>query len=351
MKKPFQRKSFYSWKNLDPSGVQGVFYEEAFHFVLKRERSRVDRSGGCFSLVVFQLPACRGKCSEAWILNVLTRRIRITDTIGWLNASSLAVLLQDTPAEGARAFLQQVVTVISDAGSVPDTHVHTYPENDGTGGFFAETLAVSPSPFPHLLERFAAGLALVFLSPLFLLIALVIKISSPGPVFFRQVRVGHKERTFYCNKFRTMRMHAETESHEDYFSYLMKTSVPMKKLDNNGDTRIFPVGRLLRASSLDELPQLINIFRGEMRLIGPRPCTPHEFALYLPWHRHRTDALPGLTGLWQVSGKNRTTFTQMIRLDLQYIKRQSAALDFFIILKTAPVVIGQFLEERLVKKS
>lgn len=358
-------------KYLDSSGQQGVFDEKTFRFVLRRERSRSDRTGRPFSLVVLHLPKHRSKSSDRWLLNALARRIRITDMIGWVGPASLGVLLPETSTDGAVAFLEKIIPIISDAGSVPGIKVHTYPEDKQAGGagerpiaggrvaefipgsaaesnlFFADILAVSPPLAVRFVERAVAGLALLVLSPMFLLIALIIKLSSSGPVFFRQERIGQKGQTFYCYKFRTMRLHSETQTHEDYFSYLMKNSVPMKKLDNNGDSRIFPAGRLLRASSLDELPQLINIFKGQMRIVGPRPCTPHEFEQYLPWHRYRVDAPPGLTGLWQVSGKNKTTFAEMMRLDLRYIRERSVWMDLWIIFKTVPVTIGLFFEDRL----
>ena len=361
MKERFRKNGV---KYLDPSGQQGVFDENAFRFILRRERDRSDRTGHPFSLVVLRLPSPRRKGSDRWLLNALAKRIRITDTIGRLNSSSLGILLPDTPPEGAAAFLEKTVPTLSDAGSVPEIEIHIYPQNPATGDsggrtadsapdsspdpsrFFSDLFAVSPVWMLLLLERFAAGLALLILSPVFVVIALVIKASSSGPVFFRQERIGQRGEPFYCYKFRTMRSHSETQTHEDYFSYLMERPVPMEKLDKNGDERIFAAGHLLRSSSLDELPQLINVFKGEMRLIGPRPCTPHEFEHYLPWHRHRTDALPGLTGLWQVSGKNRTTFTEMMRLDLRYIRTRSVLMDLRIILKTIPVTVGLFFEER-----
>lgn len=362
-------------KYLDSSGQQGVFDEKTFRFVLRRERARADRTGRPVSLVVFHLPKHRSKSSDRWLLNALARRIRITDMIGWIDSSSLGILLPETSTDGAVAFLEKIVPILSDAESIPGIRVHTYPQQESHGGsgeqpiaggrtvnivpdsstetspFFSNMLAVSPPILVSLVERSLAGVALVVLSPLFLLIALIIKASSSGPVFFRQERIGQEGQSFYCYKFRTMRLHSETKSHEDYFSYLIENSVPMEKLDSNGDSRIFPAGHVLRAASLDELPQLINIFKGEMRLVGPRPCTPHEFEQYLPWHRHRVDAPPGLTGLWQVSGKNKTTFAQMIRLDLHYIHDRSVIRDIGIILKTVPVAIGLYFEDRFGKKN
>lgn len=172
-------------------------------------------------------------------------------------------------------------------------------------------------------------------------VALLVMCGSRGPVFFRQRRVGHKGREFMCYKFRTMQVDAETRSHRDHFHHLMEAEVPMTKLDARSDPRLVPLGALLRATGLDELPQLINVARGEMSIVGPRPCIPYEYERYKPWQRRRLDAFPGLTGLWQVSGKNRTTFNEMVRLDIDYSKRISLWLDLKIIWKTLPALWQQ----------
>jgi lipopolysaccharide/colanic/teichoic acid biosynthesis glycosyltransferase len=177
-------------------------------------------------------------------------------------------------------------------------------------------------------------------------VALVILCGSRGPVFFRQRRVGYKGRTFTCYKFRTMQVDADVESHRGHTRRLIQSDVPMTKLDARRDPRLIPFGAALRATGLDELPQVINIIRGEMSFVGPRPCIPYEYEVYEPWHRRRFDAVPGLTGLWQVSGKNRTTFDQMIRLDIEYAERASLWLDLTIILKTLPALCIQCLDIR-----
>lgn len=120
----------------------------------------------------------------------------------------------------------------------------------------------------------------------------------------------------------------------------------MTKLDAAGDPRIIPLGRLLRASGLDELPQIFNVLLGDMSLVGPRPCTPHEFSCYEPWQRFRFNALPGLTGYWQVHGKNKTTFSQMIAMDIHYVRSMSFLMDLSIMLMTFPTILGQVLEVR-----
>ena len=180
--------------------------------------------------------------------------------------------------------------------------------------------------------------------PLMILLMLVTRIASPGPIFYRQERVGFGGRHFFIWKFRTMKLSAETQTHERYFEKLMQVDCPMTKLDAYGDPRLAPFGRILRASGLDELPQIFNVLCGEMSLVGPRPCTPNEFAGYKPWQRERVNGLPGLTGYWQVNGKNKTTFNEMIRMDLYYLNNMSILLDLQIILKTGAAIARQLFE-------
>jgi lipopolysaccharide/colanic/teichoic acid biosynthesis glycosyltransferase len=191
----------------------------------------------------------------------------------------------------------------------------------------------------------AAGLLL--LSPLILLIAVVIKISSPGPVFFRQQRVGLKGNVFRVFKFRTMLEDCEDEVHRNYLGLLIRgerqgsscetVQRPMHKIED--DRRITAIGRVLRIWSLDELPQLVNVLKGEMSLVGPRPAIPYEVENYLPWHKQRFEVLPGVTGLWQVSGRNTMTFDEMVSLDIQYIASWSLWLDLKILCQTIPAVL------------
>jgi lipopolysaccharide/colanic/teichoic acid biosynthesis glycosyltransferase len=179
-----------------------------------------------------------------------------------------------------------------------------------------------------------------------LLTAIVMKFTSPGPVFFRQERVGFQGRRFQCYKFRTMHVGADSKIHQTHCDQLIQSNAPMVKMDARGDSRLIPGGRLIRASGLDELPQIINVLRGEMSLVGPRPCVPYEYEKYTSWQRDRFNAVPGLTGLWQVSGKNRTTFDEMIRLDIRYAQDKSLSLDLQIMLKTIPTMLSQLLDAR-----
>jgi lipopolysaccharide/colanic/teichoic acid biosynthesis glycosyltransferase len=194
-------------------------------------------------------------------------------------------------------------------------------------------------------------LILPFVLPLAAFVAVLIRMVSDGPVLFRQERVGYLGRKFMCFKFRTMFVGAETTTHQGHLQLLMKSDVPMVKLDSRGDSRIIPFGMLLRSSGLDELPQLINVLRGEMSMVGPRPCLAYECENYLPWQWERFNTLPGLTGLWQVSGKNQTTFAEMMQLDISYAREKTLWLDLAIIFKTIPAILVQVWSGRKRKKT
>ncbi len=187
---------------------------------------------------------------------------------------------------------------------------------------------------------------LPLLLPVMLVISLGIKMVSAGPVFFKQQRIGHRGRLFTCLKFRTMKVNAETASHQGYLNHLINSNAPMEKMDK-GDPRVIRFGLLLRSSGLDELPQIFNVLQGEMSLVGPRPCLPYEHENYLPRHKTRCDTLPGLTGMWQVNGKNKTTFREMIAMDIWYARNKSLLVDVGIMLRTFPAIFEQVLETRM----
>ena len=201
------------------------------------------------------------------------------------------------------------------------------------------------------LDIFCCLLALPVLGLGVMLMTLVTRLIAPGPVFFRQERVGYRGRRFKIYKFRTMKVGADATVHQNHFKQLIASNAPMVKLDALRDTRLIPGGWLLRASGLDELPQLINVLCGDMSLVGPRPCLPSEFEQFRPWQRERVNTLPGLTGLWQVSGKNRTTFEDMIRLDIHYARNASLPLNLKIIFLTPWALGEQIRETRLRRKS
>jgi len=203
---------------------------------------------------------------------------------------------------------------------------------------FAAALPV----WKRFLDLFIVILLFPFWLPIMTLIALWVAVTSPGPIFYRQPRIGFKGRRFMLVKFRTMKVNAETHVHEAYLEHLIVSDRPMIKLDATGDPRLIVGGKFLRATGLDELPQIFNVLKGEMSLVGPRPCTVLEFERYAPEQRARVNALPGLTGLWQVNGKNQTTFREMIEMDIFYSRNISLSLDLKIIARTLPAILTQF---------
>lgn len=383
-----------------------VLPPDRFRRVIERERSRSDRNSHGFSLVVFDADISNGtRKRTVELTKILESRIRLTDVLGWVGASEMGALLPDTHPDGARKFSDYVRCIMMDrCGQAPECRVYGYPENlkpdnttDNTDdrqmwlkgldvgatrgatmpmllselrsdeqasraerheeapaspewnmqvadGVIDEAIKHPPLTLKRLADLIGAVAALIIVSPLMLLTALLIKIVSPGPVLFKQERVGYLGRTFTCLKFRTMHVDADTAGHRNYFSDLMKSATPMRKLDSSRDPRLIPFARTIRHLAIDELPQLINVIRGDMSLIGPRPCIPYEYEEYSRWHRQRVHSLPGMTGLWQVSGKNRTTFAEMMRLDISYARKRNVFFDLAIVLKTVPAIAVQVLD-------
>lgn len=183
----------------------------------------------------------------------------------------------------------------------------------------------------------ASLLGLVLLSPLFAILAIAIKLDSPGPVFFKQKRVGQSGREFWFYKFRSMVQDAEAQKSK--LMHLNELEGPVFKISD--DPRVTAIGRFLRRTSIDELPQLINVLRGDMSLVGPRPPLPNEVEKYEGWQRQRLDVVPGITCLWQISGRNHIGFTEWMRLDIEYIRKQSLTLDVKILARTLPAVVSR----------
>lgn len=198
---------------------------------------------------------------------------------------------------------------------------------------------------------------LVLLFPLIIIHFLYLRIMSPGPIFFKQERVGKLGKKFMFYKFRTMDANVNNSQHCQYLKELIKGNNelgcdrPMKKLDLDDDPRIIRGAHFIRKLCIDELPQFINVLRGEMSLVGPRPCIPYEAEEYLRWHKKRFYTTPGMTGLWQVSGKNNLTFKEMIRLDIKYENEFSLWLDMKIFFKTIPAIIIQLNDSRAERRN
>ncbi len=182
-----------------------------------------------------------------------------------------------------------------------------------------------------------ASVALVLLVPIIPVIAAMIRLDSPGPVLFKQDRLGKNGRVFKFYKFRSM--HIDAERHKQEVESLNEQDGPVFKV--RSDPRITSVGKFLRRSSLDEIPQILNVFRGEMTVVGPRPPLPSEVEHYQPWHRKRLEVRPGITCLWQISGRSHLSFNEWMRLDMEYLKQRSFRTDLLILLKTIPAVIAR----------
>ena len=207
-----------------------------------------------------------------------------------------------------------------------------------------EAAVVTRRRAARVLDVLVAGAALVVLSPVMAVVAALVRCTSRGPALFQQVRLGQGGRPFVMLKFRTMRQGCDDLLHREYVRQLLQEPAlcsvgPGGLYKLAGDPRITPLGRWLRRSSLDELPQLINVLKGEMALVGPRPVLPWEAALFSPRHAARFQVPPGITGLWQISGRNQLTMTQALDLDVEYAGRRSLRLDLAILFRTVPVVL------------
>jgi lipopolysaccharide/colanic/teichoic acid biosynthesis glycosyltransferase len=351
-----------------------VLNEDVFRGVLVRERKRSDRSHQPFGLLVVGANDSHGAGSStllAMAIDALAGAKRDIDIAGWYEQRSLIgaiipdIRLSDRPHAGERLaarFGRELAKRLA-----PETvgrfsirlHVYPEPHRQGEEGLWP----VDPVLYPDLRRRWMRrtwydvlkrGLdvigsltILLGLLPLFVLIAALVRSSSRGPVLFRQVRIGQMAKPFTMLKFRTMYSNADHRLHQDFVSAFIKArdrdhqpgQQRFFKLTN--DPRVTPVGRLLRNTSLDELPQLWNVLRGDMSLVGPRPPLPYELEHYEPWHRRRIlEAKPGITGLWQVAGRSRTTFDEMVRLDLRYARMRSLWTDIKILLATPAAVIS-----------
>ena len=322
-------------------------------------------------LVLVSLEAGRACDRSTWsnIIEGLTVAKRDTDVLGWLERdSTLGMIVPEVDVDDtgcAHELEERVQTALSrrldaetrEAFSVR-LHRHALrtpaiPETREVADPLLSNLRVSVETrfragLKRMLDIAASASLLLLLSPIFLLIAALVKLKSPGPIFFRQSRVGENGQPFMMLKFRTMRVNADNAIHKDFVSQLIKGSsptggdskkeAPFKIVNDPRDTSI---GRLLRKTSLDELPQLWNVLRGDMSLVGPRPPLAYEVEQYKAWHYRRVlEAKPGITGLWQVSGRSRTTFDDMVRLDLRYAKNPSAWADIKILLATPRAVIS-----------
>ena len=334
---------------------------EQFNEVLKSERFCSDRINEGFSLVLFDFSNADVSSDSIRNFVVLMKsKIRNYNEIGWFDENHIALLLPETSPECAKKVVNKISVALEHVNYIPKSIIINYPTQQidfiinqpGDINIDINPAIADGYIMPLWKRAFDVIISLTFLiilSPLMLLTAFFIKIVSPGSVFFRQERVGQAGRIFNLLKFRTMNVNNDDSIHREYLKKLMncndsEESPMIKIVDIGNDNRIIMFGKIIRKSSIDELPQFINVFLGDMSLVGPRPCIPYEAEEFLHWHKQSFDIVPGITGLWQVSGNNKTTFKEMIRHDIEYATNRSFLLDLKIILKTPGVIIGQVFE-------
>ncbi len=328
---------------------------------LRLEKRRAERSNRPLSMAVLFFGAKNNARANLEFLTSIEYKIRDTDIVGYLGDDRIGLLLPDTSESGAR----EVVKKLHNGNSVfsSKTIIATYPDQifDALAAEGKEKQDIDPIVFAKSVESNSFSLfikraidlvgsifGIIVLSPLMLVTALIIKLDSPGPIIFKQIRLGKKGVPFVFYKFRSMTWGADDKIHKDYVESLIKgdsaglnqgdAEEPLYKIKS--DPRVTPFGRFIRKTSIDELPQLFNVLKGDMSLVGPRPPIPYEVEKYKPWHLRRVlEKRPGITGLWQVEGRSRTSFDDMVRLDIQYIRKWSLWLDLKILLKTIKVVL------------
>jgi lipopolysaccharide/colanic/teichoic acid biosynthesis glycosyltransferase len=345
-----------------------VIQEALFADVLHREKKRSDRFDQPFVLAVVAIDGRPDPTAPVFwspVIDAVIAAKRETDVLGWLDeGSALGVMLPDVAGCGTtaiRAFesrLQRELASRMDPDSIQAfsiaCHVsdpnHTRAKAAGT---IAPTLTAA-RPGQRLrdlgkrcVDVVGSVVFMILLAPFFLLAAAMVKATSRGPVLFRQSRIGAGGTPFTMLKFRTMEAGADSAIHEAYVRQFIEASAaspgatPAAPFKMVTDPRVTPVGRILRKTSLDELPQFWNVLRGEMSLVGPRPPLPYEVKHYKHWQRRRIlEAKPGITGLWQVTGRSSTTLDEMARLDLRYVRTSSAWADLKIMLATPRAVIS-----------
>jgi exopolysaccharide biosynthesis polyprenyl glycosylphosphotransferase len=351
-------------QSVDYSWVDDFFLSpDDFRMQLRREKRRVERSSAPLSIVLFHLneSILGNKFQLKNFLDSVRTRTRETDIKGWVDARTIGMILPDTNGESMNKCVTSVIQGSDQShfsiikGSFPDSLIEELLDESKTAPdlfpFDLDNISTGRSAahfFKRCFDIFGALVGLVLFSPLMALTALAIKISSPGPVIFKQTRLGCRGCRFPFYKFRSMVVENDDQCHREFVAGLIEgkhevlnqgnKNRPVFKIKN--DHRITPVGRIIRRLSLDELPQFLNVLKGEMSLVGPRPPIPYEVEKYKPWHLRRIlEIKPGITGLWQVDGRSRTSFDEMVRLDLRYLMTWSFWLDIKILLKTIKAVL------------
>lgn len=361
-----------SGERRDPAGLmQQVLPEELFVGMLCLERKKAERSQRKLLLVLLDatdaLHGLRHREVRKGLVRAVDAARRETDIAGWYEEGGVLGTIFTEMSDVDAASMQTVVNRVRealDAELSPEDfkRVHMSVHVFGSDGQDSDLPPNTPF-YPDLFDRKASkriallvkrcldvalsAAALIFCLPLFLAIAIAVKLGSKGPVFFQQERLGQFRKPFKCLKFRSMYAQNDPKIHQEFMKDLIAGSYKSEAEDGTGrpiykmkdDPRITRVGRFLRRTSLDELPQFVNVLLGEMSLVGPRPPLAYEYERYDTWHRRRVlEAKPGITGLWQVKGRSRVPFDDMVRLDIQYAREWSVWLDVTILLRTPRAV-------------
>lgn len=352
-----------------------VLVEDVFHRMIALERKRSERTQRPFVLLLMDtgrsLPSEKNGRVLLDILASLQLATRETDIMGWYQMNSVVGVMFTEITLDNNLILSTILGRISDVlrdrltieqFSQLKFSFHLFPEEWDSQGLSRQS---NPMLYPDLHKRdesnrFGRGIKrvmdimgslflLLALSPVFFIIAAAIKLTSRGPVLFKQNRIGEHGKMFTFLKFRSMYTNNDSSKHQEYVRQLIAGQAAKHAADGSSegvfklvnDPRITTVGSFLRRTSLDELPQFINVLRGEMSLVGPRPPVPYEVEAYAVWHRRRLlEAKPGITGLWQVEGRSRVGFDDMVRLDLRYAQNCSPWVDMKILLQTPKAVIA-----------
>ena len=348
-----------------------MYGEKTFHRMLYLERKRAERSKRQFVLMLIEARSLRFADDQIAIqvISALSHATRETDINGWYaNRRTIGVIFTEIGEADGKVVADAIHGRVTDAlGSclsneeIKEIQIsfHVFPDEASKPG---QSGAIDPILYPELLDRkrgscivkrsmdIAGSLcALILFCPLLVVISLIVKLTSKGPILFRQQRVGRHGKTFTFLKFRSMYFANDPAIHQDYVKLLIageiENDIPSGSQPNvyklTNDPRITPIGKFLRKTSLDELPQFLNVLKGEMSIVGPRPPVPYEFESYEIWHKQRVVSVkPGITGLWQISGRSKTKFADMVRLDLEYARSWSPLQDLMIMLRTPRVMLS-----------
>jgi lipopolysaccharide/colanic/teichoic acid biosynthesis glycosyltransferase len=323
-----------------------------FHHSLRRERARSDRNGRTFALVVFT-PREPGLAAEthSQLVEILRRQLSPAEELGWFDEKRIAVILPDATSEDGWKVVDEVCLAFPLEDPPPLGEVFVYPSqpiadaedldrpmNAASERPTRPLAGVFVRPLPwwkRAVDLLGASLGLILLAPFMAICAIAIKLESRGPVLFRQLRTGRGGKPFVMYKFRSMRPDAEAQK-TDLLEFNEQDG-PAFKITN--DPRLTRFGRWLRSTSVDELPQLWNVVKGEMTLVGPRPLPCDEADACELWQRRRLDVTPGLTCIWQVRGRSRVSFDEWMRMDLQYVDSHSIKQDLTLLLATVLAVL------------